>query len=196
MIDVLFNHVGHVADNLRVASSIDITVAASKRLAHLLTSDYDVPNRVETIYVGIDGDTSATERASELQRTSWRRLELPLLVWLGRFSEEKRPDWFIRLAKELHELADFAMAGDGPRLAEVEAAARSIDSLHYLGVVENPLDVVAAADLLVLTSVVEGIPLVAMEAVARGTPLLSTAVGGIPEFVRETGAPVPARVLL
>ena len=55
-------------------------------------------------------------------------------------------------------------------------------------------DILRASDVFVLSSRVEGNPLSVMEAMAAGLPVVSTAVGGVPELVRdgETGLLVPS----
>jgi len=77
-------------------------------------------------------------------------------------------------------------AGEGPERARLETIAADLnlrESVHFLGAVSNPADVLAATDLFVLPSLVEGLPLALLEAMRAGKPVVATAVGGVPEAV-------------
>jgi glycosyltransferase involved in cell wall biosynthesis/GT2 family glycosyltransferase len=175
VIDLLFNHIGHLSTSLLHSEQIDAMVPVSKRLGDLLLGYYQVSSSVRPVHVGIDPPHSSPELPEKLAR----RENLPLCVWLGRHSSEKRPEWFVDAARMFGHLADFAMTSDG------EFNESPPGSLQRIGHLEDPSGLVAAADLLVLTSSVEGIPLTVMEAIAVGTPVLCTDVGGIREFVTE-----------
>ncbi len=173
VIDLLFNHQGHIASNVAHRSEIDAIVPVSHRLADLLVDHFNVTAKVKPIYIGID----PPDKISVVPPNLSRREELPLCVWLGRHSTEKRPEWFVDAARILQEFADFAMTGDDGGHFDPSG------TLQRLGHLEDPSGLVSAADLLVLTSSIEGIPLTVMEAVAVGTPAFCTNVGGVGEFV-------------
>ena len=67
------------------------------------------------------------------------------------------------------------------------------DKLTFLGRVDNSAAFLAACDVVVVPSLSEGMPLVPMEAMALGKPVVATRVGGTPEVVLdgETGLLVP-----
>jgi glycosyltransferase involved in cell wall biosynthesis len=90
------------------------------------------------------------------------------------------------------------IAGDGPCRAELEAHAARLglgERVRFLGVVRDVPGLLARARLFVLSSITEGISLTLLEAMARGLPVVATAVGGNPEVVEaeQTGLLVPAR---
>jgi glycosyltransferase involved in cell wall biosynthesis len=92
---------------------------------------------------------------------------------------------------------NLAIVGEGPydRWLREKTKAMGLDGrVAFLGVRRDIPRILRAMDLLVLPSVVEGSGLVILEAMAAGTPVLATAVGGIPELVThgETGYLVPA----
>jgi glycosyltransferase involved in cell wall biosynthesis len=96
----------------------------------------------------------------------------------------------VRLLRDRHVPVRFVAVGQGPLEREVhDAHARSEvrESFRLLGYRSDALDVLAAADLFVLSSRQEGLPVALMEALALGLPVAATAVGGIPEVV-TTGA--------
>jgi glycosyltransferase involved in cell wall biosynthesis len=177
VIDQVFNHVGHVVDDVAAGDAVDLTAVAHDMLRRLLVEHYAVARPVTTVHVGLRslGEPRVREESSQL----------PLVVWLGRLSSEKRPLWFVDLASELDGRARFVLAGTGPQLQEVARRAHSVASLELAGFVQDSIAVLDAADLLVLTSEVEGISVVAMEAIARGVPVIATDVGGMADLIRH-----------
>jgi glycosyltransferase involved in cell wall biosynthesis len=80
----------------------------------------------------------------------------------------------------------FAAAGQGPQEAELEALHDRLglgDRFRLLGYVPDAARLIAAADLFVLASVHEGLPVAVMEALALGVPVVATRVGGLPELI-------------
>jgi glycosyltransferase involved in cell wall biosynthesis len=78
-------------------------------------------------------------------------------------------------------------------LSRLRGLAQNIPRLRFLGRREDALAFIAAADVLVNPSTVEGLPVTLLEAMALSTPIVATAVGGVPSVVRdgETGLLVP-----
>jgi len=116
----------------------------------------------------------------------------PLVGVLGRLAPVKRPrlalDVFARVAAS-EPAAHLAFAGDGAGaeglrrdLARLPAGVR--DRVHLVGALEDVLPFHAALDVLLATSSSEGMPVAMIEAAAAGRPVVSTAVGGVPELVR------------
>lgn len=125
----------------------------------------------------------------------------PLLAAVAILREQKALDVLLDalvdvLAAEPN--THLVIAGDGPCRPELtEQAARLAisDHVHFLGHRDDAEGVLAAADIAVISSDYEGMPLVAFESFANRTPLVATAVGGLVDFIedRETGRLVPRR---
>jgi glycosyltransferase involved in cell wall biosynthesis len=113
---------------------------------------------------------------------------------VGRLSVEKGHRVLFEALRGL-ERADIAkartvllVAGDGPLRDELQAAAQGLDA-RFLGYLDDARAVFAAADVIALPSLREGLPLVALEALALGRCLVASAVGELPALL-EGGAGV------
>jgi glycosyltransferase involved in cell wall biosynthesis len=95
--------------------------------------------------------------------------------------------------------AELRIVGDGSRRNELEEIARTLDlrGVSFSGLVDPARipDVYDASDVLLNASIVDSMPLSLLEAFAAGLPIVSTATGGIPDFVshEQTGLLVPQR---
>ena len=92
--------------------------------------------------------------------------------------------------------AHLVLVGDGPSRGELEAMVDSTGlngSVHFVGAQDDVAGYLQLFDTFVLSSLSEGIPLVILEAMAAGVPVVSTAVGGVREIVTDgkTGVLVP-----
>ncbi|WP_241557964.1 glycosyltransferase family 4 protein [Falsirhodobacter deserti] len=101
--------------------------------------------------------------------------------------------------RERHPDAALEIVGDGPDRAAMEARARELGlgskvRFHGYRTQEEVARILSGADMLVLPSFAEGVPVVLMEAMASGLPVVSTRIAGIPELVEDgkTGFLVPA----
>jgi glycosyltransferase involved in cell wall biosynthesis len=94
--------------------------------------------------------------------------------------------------------AHLVLAGDGVCRPDLERRISELsiaDSTHLLGVRTDVDGVIRCLDVAAMSSDFEGMPLFAFECFANGTPLVATAVGGLPEIVDDgrTGMLVPPR---
>jgi glycosyltransferase involved in cell wall biosynthesis len=88
----------------------------------------------------------------------------------------------------------FAWAGTGHLQEEFQAAIIKQglqERIRLLGYQDNIAEWLGAADVFILTTMLEAMPLSVLEAMAKGTPVIATAVGGIPEELGETGKLLP-----
>lgn len=124
------------------------------------------------------------------------------LISIGRLSEQKGQTLLVRAAALLaREGVEFELAfvGDGPLRPQLEseiAATQLQEKVRLLGWKNSRevRDELLASRALVMSSFAEGLPVVIMEALALGRPVLSTAIAGVPELVRDgvNGWLVPA----
>ncbi|NSW54318.1 MAG: glycosyltransferase family 4 protein [Anaerolineae bacterium] len=117
----------------------------------------------------------------------------PLVLAAGRLAPVKNHAALLRafpavLARE--PAAVLLIAGEGPLRGELERLARSLglaDRVRFLGLRPDLPVLLRLARVFVLPSLQEGLPLVLLEAMAAGTPVVAAAVGGVPELVRDAG---------
>jgi glycosyltransferase involved in cell wall biosynthesis len=120
----------------------------------------------------------------------------PLILSVGRLHPQKGYDVLVQAAagwRDRDPQPVVVIAGTGPAylpLAASISAARA--PITLLGHRDDVADLLHAADLAVVTSVWEARQLFAQEALRAGTPLVATAVGGLPELVGNAGLLVPA----
>jgi glycosyltransferase involved in cell wall biosynthesis len=80
------------------------------------------------------------------------------------------------------------IVGDGPERSKIEREIerQSLQQrVRLLGMRSDVRRILAGADLFLLTSVSEGIPVTILEAMAAGVPIVATAVGGVPELIEH-----------
>jgi len=103
------------------------------------------------------------------------------VLWMGRLTRVKRPDRVIELAKHIPGV-NFIIAGDGELRAELEAMASR--NVYFLGV-QNSDEMFSLADVVILTSDSEGMPLTLIEGQMAGVPAIATDVGSVSEIVEN-----------
>lgn len=138
--------------------------------------------KVTTIYNGVNLDEFTFSRK---EHKGQKKIGI-----LARLSAEKNHDLFLNIAKSLEHAEDlsFYIAGDGPEFDNIK---RKISSLNLQGKVimtgatGRPQEFIREMDVLLLTSEREVFPMVILEAMAVGTPVISINRGGISEAISD-----------
>jgi glycosyltransferase involved in cell wall biosynthesis len=177
---------------------VSVNEADSKRLrqwglaAHMVIT---IPNGIDLREFSRRIDVAQVRRSL---RASPRN---PLVLQVGRLSAQKNPIGFVEGAARVIRMfpdARFALVGDGPLRDRVAQRVHGLGlegKVHLAGWRAGASELMAAADLVTLTSLWEGAPYSLLEAMAWSKPVVATAVNGCPEIVANgvTGVLVPAR---
>jgi glycosyltransferase involved in cell wall biosynthesis len=181
---------------------LDQHVAVSRFVASRLRERFHVSDaKISVIPNAVDASAPARPDAG-LRAEIVGDVEMPLVLTIARLDAQKGLTHLLGAAALIPDVV-FAVAGEGPdrEMLEREAAALGLGGrVRFLGHRRDVPALLAIADLFVLPSLYEGLPLSVLEAMAAGVPVVATAVGGTDEVVRDgdTGtlvAPGDARAL-
>ena len=162
-----------------LARGTDRLVAVGERVRDdLLDAGVGRPEQYEVIAPGVRVSTPPTRGAARAALDL--PLDRPVVATVGRLIAIKRPDRLLAVAARLPEVT-FLVAGEGPLLEQVRHEATP--NVRFLGWRADVEVVQAAADVALLTSDNEGMPVALVEAALCGTPAVSTDVGSAREVV-------------
>ena len=184
-----------------------IVVSGEVRVGLLAARNDLAPDSVTVIEncVDVHRFRPATKKA-EVAKSPWRGKVGPIFGFAGRLSAEKDLPTMVRLFAQVREKlpkAKLLIVGgpDGGAIAEharvwsenqrrIEAAIAQrgvVGAVKITGAVKDPERYYRLMDVALLTSHFEGMPLLAMEAMATGVPVVSTAVGCVPALLASGG---------
>jgi 1,2-diacylglycerol 3-alpha-glucosyltransferase len=185
----------------RQCNAVDAVVAPSRQLADVL-ADYGVTAPIEVIPTGLDladfvGGDGAAFRAQHGIAPGRR-----VMLLVGRVAHEKNIVFLVRVLAEVRKAVRdvlFVIAGEGPALPSLRrtvSEAQLEQSVRFVGYLDRRTalrDCYRAADVFVFASRTETQGLVLLESLALGVPVVSTAVLGTKEVLRDArGAVVVA----
>lgn len=113
------------------------------------------------------------------------------LIYVGRLTYQKNPQRLLRLCARLkQDKPDLkvAIVGTGELEEELKTLCKELnleDTVHFLGFQPNPIKMVAGSKAMILTSRWEGTPMCALEAMALGTPVVSTPSDGMKDLLTD-----------
>lgn len=171
----------------------DCVIAVSQFTKDIIVQYYGInPNKVEVVHNGIDDATFPRYEAAG-RLASLAAAGKKIVLFVGRITLQKGPDWFLRAARRVAECNPnvwFVVAGSGDmEHAMMEDAARLgiADKVIFAGFLkgEELAEAYAAADLYVMPSVSEPFGITPLEAMRSGTPILISKQSGVSETVRH-----------
>jgi glycosyltransferase involved in cell wall biosynthesis len=162
----------------RAFRRFDAVVAVSRPIVTLLRNDGVAADRVHMIPNAYSPDTFFDR--DDARRTLGLNDGF-IAGWIGRLSQEKAPDAFVAAVDQVEGISA-AIIGSG------REAPRHSPRVKMLGQVADAARLMKAFDVLVLSSRTEGTPMVLFEAMAARVPVVTTAVGGVPDVVSDNEA--------
>jgi glycosyltransferase involved in cell wall biosynthesis len=173
------------------------TFAVSHEIAtHLRELVPSQAEKIELLHLGIGDPPVVSANRAEVRARLGLEESLPLVVSVARLSAQKSLDVLIRAVAASTSDPMTVVVGEGPLRDALESMSAEIapGRVAWLGWRDDAADIVAAADAFCLSSIWEGVPLAAQEAILLGVPVIATDVGGMNELVvdGESGRLVPS----
>ena len=191
---------GHLLTGYFRPTTTRMVVIAERLLTKLTTFTVVVGSRVREDLIGariVDERSSrvinpGVEPFTTGDKTASRNsLGLPgegtIVMFVGRLVNIKRPDRFVEIARRLLDRPDlhFVMVGDGPLRSGLQSQSGGLSNLHFRSWQRDLGLVLGAADVVVMCSDNEGVPLLLIEAGMAGLPAVSTRVGSVDDVIRD-----------
>ncbi len=171
----------------------DAITAVSQNLRDETFRTFQIEKEIRVIHNFVD-----TRRFHKKPIDAFRRVIAPngerILLHASNFRKVKRVKDIVRIFEIVRKKipSKLLFVGDGPERSDAESLCRELDicdDTRFVGKQEQMEDILAIADLFLLTSEYESFGLAALEAMAAGVPVISTNAGGLPEIAiqGETG---------
>lgn len=162
-----------------------IPVALSEEVQKTIVEEYHIDSRnIPVIFNGID-------LSKCIVKTNYEVNDNFNILHIGRFSEQKNHigliEAFSIFVKE-HPNTILSLIGDGEKKEEIQQLVKEkgiSDHVKFLGIQNNVYSYLNNADVFILPSIYEGVPMTLIEAMGTGLPIIATAVGGVPDMLRN-----------
>ena len=196
IIDQLYNEYGHLENNRKFADYIDFNIVENETVEScLLLTHKEQPAKVRLIKNGIDINyfDSNTIRLIDINSLKKNAL-IPdssfIISFIGRFSPEKCPEFFLGIANYLKNERNiyFVLAGNGvmeEQLKSYITNEKLSGHIHCPGIVD-PKIYLAISNLVILPSKIDGRPNIVLESLSMGVPVVASSVGGLPEIIKDS----------
>jgi glycosyltransferase involved in cell wall biosynthesis len=173
----------HIAINQKI-------IKAYKEKGVPSNSIYYIENGVNTDFY--NPDFYNIEKLNEIKTRLGVPGNLKVVTFIGRIHPQKRPLDFVELSRRANLKGlnyYFLMVGDGVLSESVdrEIITKGLKNIHHRTFYSPSRDIFAISDVIVLTSEYEGMPMVVLESLSMGVPVVSTDVGNVKDVLLATG---------
>jgi glycosyltransferase involved in cell wall biosynthesis len=165
------------------------------------------PENIVKIYNGIEIEEynpdlkEIRNKKLEVRRELGLKNDVPVIGAIGRLVWQKGFEYLIRAAPEVLKKcpeARFLIVGEGPLQNELILTSEKLnvaDRIIFSGFRNDIKEILASIDVLAMPSLLEGLPMVLLEAMAMAKPIVATRIDGITEVLEnsKTGLLVPAK---
>lgn len=165
----------------------DAITAVSKNLCEETFRTFNIKKPIEVIHNFVDVSRFARKPIDAFKKVIAPNGER-VLLHASNFRKVKRVQDVVLIFKEVLKQvpSKLLFVGDGPERVVAEDLSRRLgicEEIRFVGKQEQMEDILAIADLFLLTSEYESFGLAALEAMAAGVPVVSTNAGGLPEVI-------------
>lgn len=168
-------------------------IAVSQGVGDDIATTFNLPrNKIDVIYNPVITPDVRANMQKAVHHPWLQPGQPPVVLGVGRLTAQKDYPTLLRAFAELRKLKDVRLIilGEGKDRDSLEALARQLgiaSDIEMPGFVANPLPYIKAASVFALSSRWEGLPTVLIEALACGTPIVSTDCPSGPSEVLENG---------
>lgn len=162
-----------------------VPVALSPEVRNTVLSFYGLDeNRVPMIFNGVDLNKC-------LPKTSYALSEPAVLLHIGRFNEQKNHKGLLEAFSLIVQSCPnccLQLVGDGDLQEDMKTYAKTLgvqEKVSFLGSQTNIYPFLQEADIFLLPSKFEGMPMTIIEAMGTGLPIVASAVGGVPDMLED-----------
>jgi len=167
----------------RVLRSASKIIVLDKKYKEVIAARYGISKNITVIPNGVSEKFFISKRLLSSKHAN--------LLYVGRLSLEKNVSKLVEAVSLLKGDATLHLVGDGEKRGEIEniVSGKNIKNviLHGNKTGEELISFYQKADIFLLASDHEGLPLVLLEAMASGVPIIASDVIGIREFIKKTG---------
>jgi len=168
----------------------DAVIAVSPTLPRRL-STWGIPQaKIHVVQNGLAPLESTSSRADS-RRALGLANTVKVAGWIGRLSREKGADVAIDAIAQCGDSWELSIVGTGPERERLHDQIKNLsieDRVTLHGEIPNAAALMSAFDAFVLSSRTEGTPIVLLEAMASGVPIIATSVGGVPDVITSDEA--------
>jgi len=170
----------------------DAVIVVNKRMLNdrrLLDAGIS-PDKLHVVNNGISADAAVTEESTQDKIASFAHNGF-IIGAIGRLSPEKGYGYLLEAIAQLRERGRdirLIIVGDGPLMDTLVIKSESLgiaDIVLFAGYQPDASRYLSCFNVLVLSSLSEGLPITLLEAMRAGTPLVATRVGGIPDVITD-----------
>ncbi|HEV8197898.1 MAG TPA: glycosyltransferase [Gemmatimonadales bacterium] len=167
----------------------DRVIAISEAVRAILVSDGIPSSCITTVHSGIDVAGVRSISAGDIRSRLGLPVAGPLVVTVGALVDHKDHATLVEAATALRPRrpeVHWVIAGEGELRRDLEARIERLgmgDRIHLVGQIQEPLRLIASADVFVMSSKEEGLGTTVLDAMALGVPIAATSGGGIPEML-------------
>lgn len=167
----------------------DAITAVSDNLREETYANFKIEKQIEVIHNFVD-----TKRFAKRPIDAFRKVIAPsgekILMHASNFRKIKRVQDVIRIYAQVKKEipSKLLLVGDGPERPLAEELARELDicdDVRFVGKQQDMEEIYAISDLFLLPSEYESFGLAALEAMAAGSPVITTNAGGLPEIIED-----------
>jgi glycosyltransferase involved in cell wall biosynthesis len=170
----------------RYGNLVDSFSVTSEHLKEIVAGYEIPPSKIEVIHSGVDAELEFNpERVEPLELDGNGS---PRILWPGRLVEQKDPMLTLEVLSRARQSAEFVLdfVGDGHLAAPLRARAEELgvaEAIRWHPPSQEMARWYRSSDLLLMTSVYEGVPYVVYESLAMGVPVVAPALPGNREFM-------------